>query len=421
MQEQHQGIGEVDPEAAEIISDEIARQRNTLAMIASENYASPAVMRAQGSVFTNKYAEGYPGERYYAGCKNADRIENLAIGRAKRLWGAEHINVQPHSGTQANIGVISAFLDPGDKIMCLNLNGGGHLSHGASPSFTGKTYTVERYAVDSETGTLNYDAIAEQAATFEPDLIVSGYSAYPRIVDWERMQEVAEVNDAIHLADIAHITGLVATGVHPSPVGVADVVTGSTHKTIRAGRGGIVMTNDKEYADAIDSAVFPGAQGGPLMHNIAGKAVGFKQALESEFEEYTEQIVENARSLGDGLQERDLTLISGGTDTHLVLADLRKSHPDMSGLEAHETLEDVGIVANRNRVPEESRQRKWSGIRFGTPVLTLRGFDADDCRELGELIVKVLDNPSNEAVLDEGRTRVREFCNENPIYEGRNV
>jgi len=414
-------IEKIDPEAAEVIDDEIDRQQNTLAMIASENYASSAVMRAQGSVFTNKYAEGYPGKRYYAGCENADRIEELAIERAKKLWGANHANVQPHSGTQANFSVISAFLDPGDKIMSLNLNGGGHLSHGATPSFIGRNYEIERYTVDRESGTLNYNAIEERAAEFNPNLLVSGYSAYPRVVDWERMQEIAEAGDAIHLADIAHITGLVAAGVHPSPVGIADVVTGSTHKTIRAGRGGIVMTNNEEYADEIDSAVFPGAQGGPLMHNIAGKAVGFKQALNPEFEEYAAQTVENARALGDGLVDGGLKLVADGTDTHLVLVDLRESHPKITGLEAHETLEEVDIVANRNRVPEESRQREWSGVRFGTPVLTARGFDAEVCRELGQLIAEIIDNSEDESVLDEARTRVSEFCEEYPIYGDREV
>ena len=271
-----------DPAVAEALSGERRRQEDTLAMIASENHASAAVMAAQSSELTNKYAEGYPGERYYAGCDHADAVEDLAIERARELWGAEHVNVQPHSGTQANMGVYLAVLEPGDRILSLDLNHGGHLSHGHPANFAGQIYDVEQYQVDADTGYLDYEGLREQAETFDPDVVVSGYSAYPREVDFERIQGVAESVDAHHLADIAHITGLVAAGVHPSPVGVADFVTGSTHKTIRAGRGGIIMCGE-EHADAVDAAVFPGAQGGPLMHNIAGKAVGFAEALQPEF------------------------------------------------------------------------------------------------------------------------------------------
>lgn len=331
-------VSSVDQEAADILREEKNRQKNTLMMIASENHASEAVLDAQGSVFTNKYAEGYPGKRYYAGCGPSDKIEELAQSRAKELWGADYVNVQPHSGSQANMAVYAGLLELGDKILALNLNGGGHLSHGAKVSLTGKNYNIDRYTVDPDTGRLDYEAVKEQAKEFGPDLIVSGYSAYPRTVDWEAMQDIADEVDAIHMADIAHITGLVAAGEHPSPVGIADVVTGSTHKTIRSGRGGMVMTNNEEYASAIDSALFPGIQGGPLMHNIAGKAVGFKQALNPEFKDYAKSIVDSAKAMAEQFKENGFSPVSDGTDVHLVLLDLRESHPDITGLEAHKEI-----------------------------------------------------------------------------------
>jgi len=406
-----------DPDVADALRREVDRQRETLAMIASENHASPAVLEAQGSVLTNKYAEGYPGERYYAGCDHADEIERLAIERATELWGAEHVNVQPHSGTQANQAVYYAVLDPGDRILSLALNHGGHLSHGHPANFTGQLYEVEQYEVDPETGYIDYDGLRSLAESFEPDVIVSGYSAYPREVDFERIGGIADAVDASHLADIAHVTGLIAAGVHASPVPHADFVTGSTHKTIRAGRGGIVMCRD-EYADDIDSAVFPGGQGGPLMHNIAGKAVGFEQALSPEFRAYAEGIVENARALADGLTDGGLGLVSGGTDTHLVLADLRESHPDLTGGTAEEALADAGIVLNANTVPGETRSPfDPSGIRAGTAALTTRGFDADAVREVADLIVRVVDDPESAETRDAVRDRVRELCREFPLYE----
>ncbi|NEU56192.1 serine hydroxymethyltransferase [Halorussus sp. MSC15.2] len=407
----------VDPEVADALEAEVERQRDTLAMIASENHVSEAVMEAQGSALTNKYAEGYPGSRYYAGCEHADTIESLAVERAKELWGAEYVNVQPHSGSQANMGVYLAMLEPGDKILSLDLTHGGHLSHGHPANFAGQVYEVEQYEVDAETGYIDYDALREQAEEFDPDIIVSGYSAYPREVEWETIQEAADAVDAYHMADIAHITGLVAAGVHSSPVGIADFVTGSTHKTIRAGRGGIIMA-DEEYADDIDSAVFPGAQGGPLMHNIAGKAVGFGEALEPEFEEYAEQTVENAKALGESLSEHGFSLVSGGTDNHLVLVDLRESHPDVTGGDAEEALEDVGIVLNGNTVPGETRSAfNPSGIRAGTPALTTRGFDEEDCRYVGDLIARVIDNLDDEDVKAEVAEDVQELCDANPLYE----
>jgi glycine hydroxymethyltransferase len=410
-------VREVDPAVADALAGELDRQRGTLAMIASENHVSPAVLEAQGSALTNKYAEGYPGERYYAGCEHADTVEQLAIERAKELWGAEHVNVQPHSGTQANMGVYLAVLDPGDRILSLDLTHGGHLSHGHPANFAGQLFEVEQYEVDAETGYVDYEGMAEKAEAFDPDIVVSGYSAYPREVEWERVQAVADSVDAYHLADIAHITGLVAAGVHESPVGVADFVTGSTHKTIRAGRGGIIMT-DEEHADAVDAAVFPGAQGGPLMHNIAGKAVGFAEALEPEFAEYARQVVDNARALGESLAEHGLSLVSGGTDTHLVLVDLRDSHPDLTGGTAETALEETGIVLNGNTVPGETRSPfDPSGIRAGTAGPTTRGMDEDAMRHVGELIYRVVDDHDDPAVLEAVSEEVDALCADYPLYE----
>ena len=406
----------VDPAVADALEGELDRQRNTLAMIASENHVSEAVMQAQGSALTNKYAEGYPGERYYAGCEFADEVERLAIDRAKELWGAEHVNVQPHSGTQANMGVYLAVLDPGDRILSLDLNHGGHLSHGHPANFAGQLFDVEQYEVDPETGYLDYEGLREQAEKFDPDIIVSGFSAYPRDIEWERIQEVADDADAYHLADIAHITGLVAAGVHSSPVGVADFVTGSTHKTIRAGRGGIIMTGE-EHADDVDAAVFPGSQGGPLMHNIAGKAVGFREALEPEFEKYARRTVENARALADTFREHGLGVVSGGTDNHLVLVDLRESHPDVTGGDVEEALEEAGIVLNANTVPGETRSSfNPSGIRAGTPAMTTRGFEEEATREVGDLIARVVDDYDDDAVLAAVAERVDELTDEHPLY-----
>ncbi|MFD1589083.1 serine hydroxymethyltransferase [Halorientalis brevis] len=413
----YEHVRDVDPAVADALEGEVQRQNDTLAMIASENHVSEAVLEAQGSALTNKYAEGYPGERYYAGCEYADEVEQLAIDRAKELWGAEHVNVQPHSGTQANQGVYFAMLEPGDKILSLDLNHGGHLSHGHPANFTGQFYEVEQYEVDADTGYIDYDELRDHAEEFDPDIIVSGYSAYPREVDFEAIQEAADAVDAYHLADIAHITGLVAAGVHASPVGVADFVTGSTHKTIRAGRGGIIMC-DEEYADDIDPAVFPGGQGGPLMHNVAGKAVGFKEALQPEFEEYAAQTIANAKALGERLQEHGLELVSGGTDNHLVLIDLRPSHPDTTGKDAEEALEAVGVVLNANTVPGETRSAfNPSGIRAGTPGLTTRGFDEDACREVADIIYDVVDNYDDEDVKADAAERVDALTDEYPLYE----
>jgi len=410
-------VREVDPEIADALAGEVQRQRDTLAMIASENHVSEAVMEAQSSALTNKYAEGYPGSRYYGGCEYADAVEQLAIDRAKELWGAEYVNVQPHAGSQANMAVYLAMLDPGDKILSLDLTHGGHLSHGHPKNFAGQVYEVEQYEVDPEVGRLDFEEIRDHAEAFDPDMIVSGFSAYPREVDWEAFQAIADDVDAYHMADIAHITGLVAAGVHDSPVNIADFVTGSTHKTIRAGRGGIIMA-DEEYGDAIDGAIIPGTQGGPLMHNIAGKAVGFKEALQPEFEAYAAQTIENAKALGSHLQEHGFSLVSGGTDNHLVLVDLRDSHPEVTGKDAEEALEDVGIVLNANTVPGETRSPfVASGIRAGTPALTTRGFDADDCETVGHCIALVIDNVDDEDVKAEVAETVQDLCEANPLYE----
>ena len=413
----YETVREVDPEAADALAAEVERQQDTLALIASENHVSEAVLEAQSSVLTNKYAEGYPGSRYYGGCEHADTVEQLAIDRARELWGAEYVNVQPHSGSQANMAVYLAMLEPGEKILSLDLTHGGHLSHGHPANFAGQVYEVENYEVDPEGGRLDFEAIRDHAGEFDPDMIVSGFSAYPREVDWEAFQAIADDVDAYHLSDIAHITGLVAAGEMASPVEHADFVTGSTHKTIRSGRGGIIMA-DEEYGDAIDKAIIPGTQGGPLMHNVAGKAVGFKEALQPEFEAYAEQTVANAKALGAHLEKHGFSLVSGGTDNHLVLVDLRDSHPEVTGKEAEEALEEVGIVLNANTVPGETRSPfVASGIRVGTPAITTRGFDEDDAETVGHCIAEIIDNVGDDDVKGEVAEIVQELCEANPIYE----
>ncbi|MFC6765250.1 serine hydroxymethyltransferase [Natrinema soli] len=409
-------LKEADPTVADAVESERERQESTLGMIASENHVSEAVLAAQGTALTNKYAEGYPGARYYGGCEHVDEVERTAIERAKSLWGADHVNVQPHSGTQANMGVYFAALEPGETILSLDLTHGGHLSHGHHVNFSGQLYEVEQYEVDPETGYIDYDALAERARAVDPAMIVSGSSAYPREFDWERVGEIADAVDAFHLADIAHITGLVAAGVHSSPIEHADFVTGSTHKTIRSGRGGIIMC-DEAHADDVDSAVFPGSQGGPLMHNVAGKAVGFGEALEPAFEEYATRTVENASALAAVLSDRGLSLVSGGTDKHLVLVDLRESHPDRTGDDAEAALSDVGIVLNKNTVPGETRSPfVTSGIRIGTPALTTRGFGPEELESVAHHIADVLDAPDDDATLERVSESVDDLCESFPVY-----
>ncbi|MDF9748322.1 serine hydroxymethyltransferase [Natrinema salsiterrestre] len=412
----HDRVRPSSPTVADALADELARQRDTLAMIASENHVSEAVLAAQGSVLTNKYAEGTPGDRYYGGCEHADRVESLAIEHARELFDADHVNVQPHSGSQANAAAMLAVLEPGDTVLSAGLRDAGHLSHGHAGNLSGRIFEVERYGLDPETGRVDYEGLRETAERIEPDMIVSGFSAYPREVDWERIQAVAAETDAVHLADIAHVSGLVAAGVHASPVGVADIVTGSTHKTIRAGRGGIVMC-DETHAEAVDRAVMPGVQGGPAMHNVAGKAVGFEEALEPEFASYAEQTVANARALADGLEARGFDLATGGTDTHLVLADLRETH-DLRGNEAERALEEVGIVLNANAVPGDPRPPKDpSGVRAGTPALTTRGFDEAAVAEVADCIARVLESPDDAAVRSDVAATVADLCERFPLYE----
>lgn len=399
------------------IGNEQRRQENTLTLIASENHLSEDVMEAQGSVLTNKYAEGYPGSRYYAGCENADVVEETAIERAKKLWGAEHVNVQPHSGSQANQAVYLAELEPGDTILSLKLSHGGHLSHGSPVNFSGQIYDSEHYEVDTDSGRLDYESISEKASEVNPDMIVSGFSAYPREVNFRRIQNIADNNDAAHVADIAHITGLVATGLHNNPVGVADYVTGSTHKTIRSGRGGIIMT-DEDKADDVDKAVFPGSQGGPAMHCIAGKAVGFGEALTDEFEEYCRQILSNSTRLANVMKENGFELVSGGTDNHIVLIDFQESHPELTGKKAENRLADAGIIANKNTVPGDSRSPfVTSGLRLGTPAITTRGFDVEDTENIAQGVCDILNNPNDEDVAERVEDSVSQLCEENPVYE----
>ena len=406
----------VDDELTAALAGERDRQRETLSLIASENYVSDAVLAAQGSVLTNKYAEGSPGDRYYAGCAYADEVEQLAIDRARALFDAEHANVQPHSGTSANLAAYQALLEPGDAILSLSLSHGGHLSHGQPYTMVDDVYDVAHYGVDVETGRLDHERVHERAEAVDPDLLVSGYSAYPRQVDFEAMQAIAEAVDAVHVADIAHITGLVAAGEHPSPVGVADVVTGSTHKTIRAGRGGMILCGEA-YADAIDQAVMPGTQGGPLMHNIAGKAAGFGEALEPEFDADAAQTIENARALAARLADRGFDLVSGGTDVHFALVDFRETHPELTGAVAETALEDAGIVLNKSTVPGEERSSTvTSGIRIGTPAITTRGFDAASTRRLADAIADVCDAPDDEGVREQARETVADLAEAYPIY-----
>ncbi|MFB6074448.1 MAG: serine hydroxymethyltransferase [Haloarculaceae archaeon] len=409
----------VDEELSAALAAERDRQRETLSLIASENHASDAVLAAQGSVLTNKYAEGTPGDRYYGGCEHADAVERLAAERARDLFGADHVNVQLHSGTSANLAAYQALLDPGDRILSLKLSHGGHLSHGQPYTLVDDVYDVAHYGVDEERGRLDYERVRERAAAVDPDLLVSGYSAYPRQVDFREMQAIAEAVDAYHVADIAHLTGLVAAGVHPSPVGVADVVTGSTHKTIRAGRGGMVLCGEA-LADAVDTAVMPGTQGGPLMHNIAGKAAGFAEAQTPEFDAYAARIVENARVLAEHLDRRGFDLVSGGTDVHFALVDFRATHPDLTGAEAERALEDVGLVVNKSTVPGDPRAATvTSGVRIGTPAITTRGFDADATRRLADCVASVLDAPDDVRVRQHARDVVAELAGEFPIYEPR--
>ena len=403
-----------DPNIQAVINQELARQRDKLEMIASENFVSQAVMEAQGSVLTNKYAEGYPGKRYYGGCENVDVIETLAIERAKRLFGAEHANVQPHSGSQANFGVYFALLQPGDTIVGMNLSHGGHLTHGSPVNVSGTYFNVVPYGVDAETQQIDYDEFRKIVLEAKPKLIIAGGSAYSRQIDFKKMAEVAHEVDAIFMVDMAHFAGLVAAGLHPNPVEYADIVTTTTHKTLRGPRGGLILCKEK-YAKAIDKSIFPGIQGGPLMHVIAAKAVALGEALQPEFKVYAQQIIDNAKALATALQDKGLTIVSGGTDTHVMLVDVRST--GLTGKEAEHLLDEVGITCNKNTIPfDPASPFVTSGIRLGTPALTTRGLQVKDMEEIADIIAAVLNNPEDKAVHEEASKRVAALCEAYPLY-----
>ena len=409
-------LKQADPQVAEAIDHELNRQRTKLELIASENIVSRAVMEAQGSVLTNKYAEGYPGKRYYGGCEYVDVAEQLAIDRAKELFGAAWANVQPHSGAQANMAVFFALLQPGDTILGMNLTDGGHLTHGSPVNISGTYYKVIPYGVDRETERIDYDALEKLAAEHHPRMIIAGASAYARIIDFERIAAIAKSVDAIFMVDMAHIAGLVAAGQHPSPVPYADIVTTTTHKTLRGPRGGLILGRDEELGKKINKAVFPGIQGGPLMHVIAAKAVALGEALKPSFKEYGVQVVKNAAALADELTKLGYRIVSGGTDTHVMLVDL--TNKDITGKEAQTLLDEVNITANRNTIPFEPRSPfVTSGIRLGSPALTTRGFREEDMREVARIIAHVLDAPTDESRRAEARRRVDALCKKYPIYE----
>lgn len=403
-----------DPEIAAAMGEELGRQRNKIELIASENFVSPAVMEAMGSVLTNKYAEGYPGHRYYGGCEYVDKVETLAIERAKKLFGADHANVQPHSGANANTAVYFAFLQPGDTIMGMNLSQGGHLSHGSPVNISGKYYKVVPYGVTHETERIDYDEFERIAKEAQPKLIVAGASAYPRVIDFERMANIAHSVGAIFMVDMAHIAGLVAAGLHPSPVPYADIVTTTTHKTLRGPRGGLILCKE-QYAKQIDKAIFPGVQGGPLMHVIAAKAVAFGEALKPEFKDYAKQIIANCKALAEGLLAEGFRLVSGGTDNHLILVDVRGQK--MTGKTAEHLLDEVGVTCNKNTIPFDPESPfVTSGIRLGTAAVTTRGFKEDDMKEVAAIIGLVLNNADDEAKHAEAAKRVAALCAKYPMY-----
>ena len=410
-----QPLQALDPEIAEAIAAERQRQENHIELIASENFTLPAVIEAQGSVLTNKYAEGYPGKRYYGGCEHVDRVEELAIERAKELFGADHANVQPHSGSQANAAVYLSVLRPGDKILTMSLSDGGHLTHGHPMNFSGIYHEVVNYGVNAESGRIDYDLIAESARREQPKMITVGASAYSRTIDFARMGEIAREVGAYLLADIAHIAGLVAAGVHPSPVPHADFVTTTTHKTLRGPRGGLILCKG-EHAKKIDSAVFPGTQGGPLMHVIAAKAVCFKEAANAAFRVYQEQVAANAKALASALSERGHHVISGGTENHLFMLDLRKKDPELTGKVAQIALDQAHITANKNTVPGETRSPfQTSGIRFGTPAVTSRGMNEADMEQVAEAIDMVLNAPEDPEAITKAREIAQTLCAKYPL------
>lgn len=404
-----------DPELNGFIHEELERQRNKIELIASENFVSPAVMEAMGTILTNKYAEGYPGHRYYGGCEYVDKVETLAIERAKKLFGANYANVQPHCGASTNLAVYFAFLKPGDTIMGMNLSQGGHLSHGSPVNISGKYFNVVPYGVNPETETIDYAELEKLAQEHHPKMIVAGASAYPRVIDFKRMAEIAHGVGALLLVDMAHIAGLVAAGLHPNPVPYADVVTTTTHKTLRGPRGGLILCNNEEYAKAINKAIFPGIQGGPLMHIVAAKAVAFGEALQPEFKTYQENIVKNAKAFAEALVKEGFRLVSGGTDNHLVLVDVRGQ--GLTGKDAEHLLDEIGITCNKNTIPfDPASPFVTSGIRLGTPAVTTRGFNEDDMREVAAIIGLVLKNKDNAEKQKEAAARVATLCAKYPMY-----
>ncbi len=407
-------ISSVDPEIWDLIQKEIERQEYQLEMIASENLASLAVMEAEGSALMNKYAEGYPEARYYGGCEYVDEVEKLAIDRVKLLFGAEHANVQPHSGTQANMAVYFAILNPGDTILSMNLSHGGHLSHGSPVNFSGKLYKIVHYGVSKETEMIDYEEVRRLALEHKPKIIVAGASAYPRIIDFEAFYNIAQEVGAYLMVDMAHIAGLIAAGIHPSPIPYADFVTSTTHKTLRGPRGGFILCREK-YAKIIDKTIFPGIQGGPHMNIIAAKAVCFKEALKSEFKTYQQQVVKNAQVIAKVFREKGFRIVSGGTDNHLVLVDI--SIKDLTGAEAEKLLEEAGITVNKNAIPFDPRPpRVTSGIRIGTPGITTRGLKEKEVEEVANYMCEVLENPENKKLRREIRKKIREICIKFPFY-----
>lgn len=407
-------IREKDPEICELLEKELQREEFTLVLIASENYVDEEILEAQGSILTNKYAEGYPFKRYYSGCKYYDEIEQIAIDRAKELFGAEHANVQPHSGTNANLAIYFAVLNPGDKIMGLDIAHGGHLTHGTFASISGRYFKSVTYGVSRENELFDYDEIERIALRERPKLIITGASSYSRVIDFKRFREIADKVGAYLMVDMAHIAGLVAAKVHPSPVDYADFVTATTHKTLRGPRGGLILCK-REFAKIVDAAVFPGTQGGPLMHVIAAKAIAFKNAMTEEFRKYQEQIVKNARALSSRMRDLGYRIVSGGTDTHLFLVDLTEK--GITGKEAQEVLEESGIMVNKNLIPYDTKSPSiTSGIRIGTPAVTARGMREKEMDTIGSLIDKVLENPKDKASFEEVRGEVRKLCERFPIY-----
>jgi len=405
-----------DPEVAAAIDAELARQRSSIELIASENFVSEAVLEAAGTVLTNKYAEGLPGKRYYGGCEEVDVVENLARDRAKELFGAEHANVQPHAGAQANMAVYYAVCSPGDTVLGMNLGMGGHLTHGSPVNFSGKWFDVVPYGLDMETETIDYDEVERLATQHKPKMIIAGASAYPRVIDFERFAAIAKMVGAVFMVDMAHIAGLVATGAHPSPVPHADFVSSTSHKTLRGPRSGFVLCK-QEWATALDKAVFPGLQGGPLEHIIAAKAVAFKEAMQPEFKTYIDQVVVNARAMGEAMVQSGLRLVSGGTDNHLMLVDLRPA--SITGKDAECLLEEVGFTVNKNAIPNDPESPfVTSGIRVGSAAMTTRGYGEREAFEIGELIASAIFKRDDAATLSAIRVRVDELCAEHPLYPG---